>query len=47
MLSESGTLPDVPLGRNAILATEAATEIARFDAEVGGTVVPPGALNAH
>ncbi|MEO6501672.1 MAG: Fic family protein [Jatrophihabitantaceae bacterium] len=40
-----GTLPDVPLSAaTRSLATEAATEIARFDAEVGGDIAPFSAI---
>jgi Fic family protein len=41
VLPEIATLPDVPLSASTrSLATEAATEIARFDAEVGGDIAP-------
>jgi Fic family protein len=45
VLVQIGTLPDVPLSAaTRSLATEAATEIARFDAEVGGDIAPFSAI---
>lgn len=45
VLPKIATLPDVPLSAaTRSLATEASTEIARFDAEVGGDIAPFSAI---